>query len=88
MAKNAKWKAAAQRAAKQAKKAALAAAREADRLMRVARQRVESSGAQRRLKQALQKTGRVLKAAGTAAVRAGIAAAKEGSNKKTKRRGR
>ena len=81
MAKNAKWKAAAHRTAKQAKKAAVLAAREADRLMRVAKQRVESSGAKQRLKRALQKMGRVLKAAGTAAVRAGIAAGKHAAKK-------
>lgn len=81
MAKNGKWKAAAHRAAKQAKKAAIATAREADRLMRVAKQRVESSGAKQRLKRALQKAGRVLKAAGTAAVRAGIAAGKEAAKR-------
>jgi len=77
MAKDAKWKVAAHRAAKQAKQSALAAAREADRLMKVAKQRVESSGAKQRLKRALQKAGRVLKAAGTAAIRAGIKAGKE-----------
>ena len=81
MAKKAKWKAAAHRAARQAKKGALAAAREADRLMRVAKQRVESSGAKQRLKKALQKAGRVLKAAGTAAVRAGIAAGKDAAKR-------
>jgi phage-related tail protein len=70
MAKDAKWKAAARRAAKQAKQAA-------DHLMKVAKQRVESSDAKQRLKRALQKAGRVLKAASAAAVRAGIAAGKK-----------
>jgi hypothetical protein len=74
MAKNGKWKAAALRAAR-------AAAREADRLMKIAKQRVESSGAKQRLKRALKKAGRVLKAAGTAAVKAGIAAGKEAAKR-------
>jgi len=69
-----RWKQAAQRAAKKAKQAAAAAAREADRLYQAARRQVGSAEGRRRLKQALQKTGRVLRAAGKAAVAAGMAA--------------
>jgi hypothetical protein len=71
---------AAVRAARRAKQWAMVAAREADRLLREARKRAESEDRRRRLKQTLLKTGRVLRAAGraalVAAVAAGIAAAR------------
>ena len=71
---------AAVRAAMKAKQWALAAVREADRLMKDAKRRAESEARHRRLKQTLAKTGRVLKTAGraalVAAVAAGIAAAR------------
>jgi hypothetical protein len=71
---------AAVRAARRAKQWSLVAAREADRLLEEARKRVESEDRRRRLKQTLTKTGRVLRAAGraalVAAVAAGIAAAR------------
>jgi len=71
---------AAVRAASRAKQWAQAAVREADRLLQDAKQRAESEDRRRRLKQTLLKTGRVLKAAGraalVAAVAAGIAAAR------------
>ena len=71
---------AAVRAARQAKQWALVAAREADRLLREARKQADSEDRRRRLKQTLTKTGRVLRAAGraalVAAVAAGIAAAR------------
>lgn len=86
MATSEQWKAAARRVAQQARKVAIAAMREADRLIGVARQRAESSGTERRVKEALRKTGRILKAAGAAAVKAGVAAAKEGSKKKARRK--
>jgi len=71
---------AAVRAARRAKEWAVVAAREADRLLQQARKQAESEDRRRRLKQTLLKTGRVLKAAGraalVAAVAAGIAAAR------------
>jgi len=71
---------AAVRAASRAKQWAQAAVREADRLLQDAKQRAESEDRRRRLKQTLLKTGRVLKAAGraalVAAVAAGVAAAR------------
>jgi hypothetical protein len=65
---------AAVRAARRAKQWALVAAREADRLLQEARTRVESEARRRRLKQTLQKTGRVLMIAGRAALVAAVAA--------------
>jgi hypothetical protein len=71
---------AALRTARRAKAWAVAAAREADRLLQEARRQAESEDRRRRLKQTLTKTGRVLRAAGraalVAAVAAGIAAAR------------
>ncbi len=71
---------AAVRAAARAKQWAQAAVREADRLVKDAKQQAESEDRRRRLKQTLVKTGRVLKTAGraalVAAVAAGIAAAR------------
>ena|ERR1041385_2670001 len=61
-------------AARRAKLWSLAATREADRLLREVRKRAESAARRRRLKQTLLKTGRVLIAAGNAALIAGIAA--------------
>lgn len=65
---------AAVRAAQRAKQWALVAAREADRLLQDVRKRAESAARERRLKQTLVRTGRVLKTAGEAALVAGIAA--------------
>ena len=65
---------AAVRAARRAKQWALVAAREADRLLHVARKQVESEARRRQLKQTLRKTGRVLMVAGQAAVVAAVAA--------------
>jgi hypothetical protein len=71
---------AAVRATRRAKQWAMVAAGEADRLLQEVRQRAESEARRRRLKQRLLKTGRVLRAAGraalVAAVAAGIAAAR------------
>ena len=71
---------AAVRAAKRAKQWAMVAAREADRLLHEARKRGESKVRQRQRKETLLKAGRVLKAAGraalVAAVATGIAAAR------------
>jgi len=65
---------AAVRAARRAKAWAVVAAREADRLLQEARKRAESEDRRRRLKQTLLKTGRVLRAAGRAALVAAVAA--------------
>jgi hypothetical protein len=68
------------RAARRAKQWALVAAREADRLLRVAEKQIESEARRRQLKLTLRKTGRVLMVAGrvalVAAVAAGIAEAR------------
>jgi len=65
---------AAVRAARRAKQWAMVAAREADRLVQEARKRAESEDRRRRLRQTLLKTGRVLRAAGRAALVAAVAA--------------
>ena len=65
---------AAVRAARRAKQWAMVAAREADCLLQEARKRAESEARRRRLKQRLLKTGRVLRAAGRAALVAAVAA--------------
>lgn len=65
---------AAVRAARRAKQWALVAAREADRLLQQGRKRVESEARRHRLKETLQKTGRVLMVAGQAALVAAVAA--------------
>ena len=68
------------RAARRAKQWSLVAAREADRLLQVAKKQVESESRRRQLKLTLRKTGRVLMVAGrvalVAAVAAGIAEAR------------
>ena len=64
---------AAVRAARQAKDWALTAAREADRLLQEARKRADSEDRRRRLKQTLTRTGRVLRAAGRAALITAVA---------------
>lgn len=83
---------AAVRSAKRAKKWAVVAAREADRLVQEGRKRAESGDPPGRLRQALLKTGRVLKTAGrwalVAAVAAGIAAARAERNVRKLPKGR
>lgn len=64
---------AAVRAAQQAKRRANAVAREADRLLQEARKQALTEGRRPRLKQALLQTGRVLRAAGRAALVAAVA---------------
>lgn len=64
---------AAVRTAKQAKQWALAAAREADRVLRDAKQRAESLERRRHITQRLLKAGRVLRTAGRAALVAAVA---------------
>ena len=61
-------------AARRAKQWAKVAAREADHLLQEARKRVVTEVRRRRRKQTLLKTGRVLKAAGRAALVAALAA--------------
>jgi hypothetical protein len=65
---------AAVRAAKRAKQWARVAGREADRLLREAKERAESIERRRQIKRRLAATARVMKAAGKAAVMAGVAA--------------
>jgi hypothetical protein len=67
-------------AAKRGKAAAAEAVRGADRLLKEARRRVTDKRTHRKIAQSLQKTGRVLKAASTAAVAAGSAAARAEMN--------
>jgi hypothetical protein len=69
-----RFRQAAVRAARQAKQWALVAAREADRLLQDARRQAESEDRRRQLKQSLLRTGRVLRAAGRAAIVAAVAA--------------
>ena len=69
-----RFKKAAVKAAKTARKWAVIATREADRLLAEAQKRAESEQRQMRMKAALRKTGKVLKAVGRAAIVAGIAA--------------
>jgi hypothetical protein len=65
---------AARRAARQAKRWATVAARGADRLLQAVRDRAQTEVRRRRFKRTLVKTGRVLQAAGRAALVAGVAA--------------
>jgi len=92
MATTNRFMATAVRTAKQAKEWAIVAAREADRLLQVARKKAETAARRRRVKQTLVKTGRVLKAAGraalVAAVAAGIAAARAEGNARKLAKGR
>jgi hypothetical protein len=69
-----RFKTAAIKAAKTARKWAEAAGREADRLLAEAQKRAETEQRQMKLKAALRRTGKVLKAVGRAAIVAGIAA--------------
>jgi len=62
------------RAARRAKQWALVAAREADRVLHLARKRVESEARRREVKQNLRRAGRVLMVAGRAALVAALAA--------------
>jgi hypothetical protein len=83
---------AAVRSAAEAKRWALVAAREADRLLQEARKRAVSWERRRRLKKMLRNTGRVLKSAGkaamVAAVAAGVAAARAELSGRKLRKGR
>jgi hypothetical protein len=63
----------AMQAAKRAKAAAALATKQANRLLQEARRRATDPRTHRKIRQSLQKTGRVLKAASAAAVAAGRA---------------
>jgi hypothetical protein len=65
---------AAVRAAKRARKWATVAAHEADRLLQEARKEANSEDRRRQRKQTLQTAGRILRAAGQAALVAGVVA--------------
>lgn len=69
-----RFKKVAVKAAKKAKQWAQVAVREADRLIVEAQKRAESDERQLRIKRALVRTGKVLKAVGRAALVAGVAA--------------
>jgi hypothetical protein len=70
-----KWKARMLSAARRAKQGALAAAKHADALMKVAREKATTEARRRKLRQTLRVAGRALKSAGKAALAAGVAAA-------------
>ncbi|HJQ66470.1 MAG TPA: hypothetical protein VJ816_08840 [Gemmatimonadales bacterium] len=70
-----KWKARTLKAAQAAKRGALAVVRQADTLLKVARQKAGTMARRSKLRQRLRETGRVLKSAGKAALAAGAAAA-------------
>ena len=67
-----------QRFKAQAGRGAKAASSGAGRLLKAARRRATDKGTHRKIKKSLQKTGRVLRAAGTAAYAAGRAEMKTG----------
>lgn len=69
-----RYKKAAVKAAKKARLWAVAAAREADRLLAEAKKRAVTEERQMRVKAALRRTAKVLRAAGRAAIVAGVAA--------------
>jgi len=69
-----RFKKAAVKAAKKAKQWAQIAGREADRLLAEAQKRAETEERRLRIKRALVRTGKVLKAVGRAALVAGVAA--------------
>ena len=75
MANQEQWKARALTAARKAKQGALAAAKQADALLKVARQKAETVARRRKVRQVLRQTSRVMKTAGKAALVAGVMAA-------------
>jgi hypothetical protein len=72
MATQEQWKARALTAARKAKQGAIAAAKQADALFKVARQKTETIARRRKVRQVLKQTSRVMKAAGKAALVAGV----------------
>ena len=69
-----KWQRVARASAQQARKAAIVAVKQADRLYQLARAKAVTMARRRKLKRTLSTAGRVLKAAGRAAVVAAVAA--------------
>ena len=69
-----RYKKAAVKAAKKARMWAVAAVRQADRLLVEAQKRVETEQRRMRVKAALRRTGKVMRAVGRAAIVAGVAA--------------
>lgn len=69
------WKSRILDAARKAKSVAVAAAKQADALMQVARQKAETAARRRKVRRTLQQASRVLKTAGKAALAAGAVAA-------------
>jgi flagellar motor component MotA len=75
MADREQWKSRIRSAAREAKRVAIVAGRQADALMKVAQQRVETMARRRKAQQRLRQASRVLKTAGRAALAAGAVAA-------------
>ena len=69
-----KWQRRAMSAAQKARIAAVAAAKQADKLYMAARSKAMTAARRRKIKRVLMTTGRVLRAAGRAAVVAAVAA--------------
>jgi hypothetical protein len=69
------WKSRIRDAARKARGVAVAAAKQADALMQVARQKAETAARRRKVRRTLQQASRVLKTAGKAALAAGAVAA-------------
>ena len=70
-----KWKPRVRAAAREAKRGAIAAAKYADALVKITREKVQTAARRRRMRQTLQQASRVLKTAGKAALAAGAVAA-------------
>jgi hypothetical protein len=73
-------------AAQRARAAAALATKQANRLLKEARRRATDPATHRKIRQSLQKTGRVLKAASTAAVAAGRAEMSRPARARARRR--
>ena len=70
-----RWKPRVLAAAREAKRGAIAAAKYADALVKITREKVQTAARRRRMRQTLQQASRVLKTAGKAALAAGAVAA-------------
>ena len=70
-----KWKSRILRVAREAKRGAIVAGKQADALIKVARQQATTMARRRKVRRALRQASHVLKAAGEAALAAGAAAA-------------
>lgn len=75
MANQEQWKSRILSAGREAKRFAIAAAHQADALMKVARQKAETAARRRKMRRTLQQASRVLRTAGKAALAAGAVAA-------------